>query len=104
MAPPAHIKCVMTSSGVKPIWGLIILVEDQSAGVIYALSTVDHIFPLNMATRCVLLEVPCCCKCATRRLTDATAHAGRWPVVPCPMDYTLTKCLCVVKRRLTKVE
>ena len=34
----------------------------------------------------------------------ATAHAWGCPVAPCPIDSPLTPFLCVVNRRLTKVE
>ena len=102
MAPPAHIKRALTSTGVNPTWGLMILGAAQSADVVSALHTVEHCFPLKTAANCVLQGAPCCCKCATWRLIAATEHAQGWPVVPCLMDSTSAAFLCVVIRRLTK--
>ena len=102
MAPPARIEHELMSSGVKLTWGPIILLVARSADVISAISTLYHSFTLKMASNCVLLGAPFCCKCDTRRLMAATAHARGWPVSPCLMDYPLMPFFCVVKRRLKK--
>ena len=75
MAPPARIERALTSSGVNPTWGPMIVVAAQSAAVISALRTVDHLTPLKTAARCVSRVAPCGRKCATRRRMAATAHA-----------------------------
>ena len=103
MAPSARIDHALTSSGVNPTWGTMRVVAARSAVMISALRTVDQAAPLKTAERCVSGVAPCCCRCATRRLMAATAHALGWPVTPCPMDLPLTPFFCVVKRRLTKV-
>ena len=103
MAPPARIKSALTSSGVNPSWGPMIVVAARSAAVIYALRIVDHLFTLKTAARCVFGEALCCCKCATWRQMDSTAHTRGCPVAPCPIDSPLTPFFCVVKARLTKV-
>ena len=103
MAPPARIEHALTSSGVNPTWGPIIVVAERSDAVISELRTVDHLSPLKTVARCVSGVAPCCRKCATRRRVAATAHAWRCPVAPCPIDSLLTPFFCVVKRRLTKV-
>ena len=53
MLPPARIDRALTSSGVNPTWGLMIVVAARSAAVIYVLHIVDHLFPLKTAVRCV---------------------------------------------------
>ena len=103
MAPPARIERELTSSGVNPTWGLMIVVAARRAAVISALRTVDHLTPLKTAAICVSGMAPCCRKCATRRRMAATAHARECPVVPCTINSPLTSLFCVVKRRLTKV-
>ena len=90
MAPSDRINRVLTSSGVNPTWGPMVVVAARSAVVILALRTVDQAAPLKTAARCVSGVVPCCRRCATRRLMAATAHAQGWPVAPCPMDPPLT--------------
>ena len=74
MAPPAHIERVLMSSGMNPTWGPLIVVAAHSAAVISALRIVDDLFTLKTAVRCVFGGALCCCKCATRRRMDATAH------------------------------
>ena len=102
MAPPACIDRALTSSRVNPTWGPMVVVAARSAVVISALRTVDQVAPLKTAARCGSGVALCCCRCATRRLMAATAHARGWPVAPCPMDSPLTPFFCVVKRRLKK--
>ena len=53
MAPLACIERALTSSGVNPTWGPMVLVAARSAAVISALRTVEHLFPLKTAARCV---------------------------------------------------
>ena len=103
MVPPARIERVLTSYGVNPTWGPMILFAARSAEVISALRNVDNLFPLKTAARCMSEGAPCCCKCTTRRWMATTAHAQVWHVVPCPIDSPLTPFFCIVKRRLTKV-
>ena len=103
MAPPDRIDCELTSFGVNPTWGPMVVVAVRSAVVISALWTVDQVAPFKTAARCVSGVAPCCCRCSTRRLMAATSHARGWPVAPCPIDSPLTPFLCIVKRRLTKV-
>ena len=103
MALPARIERALTSSGVNPTRGLMIVVPAQSAAVISALRTVDHLTTLKTAERCVSRVAPCCRKCATRCRMSATAHTRGCPVAPCPVDSPLTPFFCLVKRRLTKV-
>ena len=103
MSPPPCIECELTSSGVNPNWGPMIVVAARSAAVISALRIVDYLFPLKTAARCVFGRATCCCKCATQRRMFATAHERGCPVSPCPIDSPLTPFFCVVKRRLTKV-
>ena len=103
MAPPARINRALTSSGVNPTLGPMIVVAAWSAEVVSVLRIVDHLFPLKTAARCVFGGALCCHKCATRRRMAATAHARGCPVAPCPIDSPLIPCFCVVKRRLTKV-
>ena len=100
MAPPDRIKRALTSSGVNPNWGPMIVVAEHSAAVISALQIFDYLFTLKTAVRCVFGGAMCCRKCATRRRVAATAHARGCPVAPCPIDSTLTPFFCVVKRRL----
>ena len=89
MAPPARIEHALTSSGVTPTWGPIIVVAAQSAAVISALRTVDRLSPLNTATRCMSGGVLCCRKCATRCRMADTAHAWGCPVASYPIDSSL---------------
>ena len=89
MALPARIERALTSSGVNPIWGPMIVVAAQSAAVILALCTVDQLTPLKTAAICVSWVAPCCCKCATRRRMATTAHVQGCPVEPCPIDSAL---------------
>ena len=103
MAPPARTECAMTSSGVKPTCGPMIVVAARSAVVISALRIVDHLFTFKTAARCVFGGALCCRKCDTWRRMAATAHARGCPVSPCPIYYTLMPFFCIVKRRLTKV-
>ena len=103
MAPPAHSERALTSSGVNPTWGPMIVVTARSAAVISALRTVDHLTLLKTAARCVSGVAPCCHKCATRRWMAATVHARGFPVELCPIDYPLKPFFFVIKRRLTKV-
>ena len=102
MAPLARIKRAMTSSGVNPIWGSMIVVAAQSAVVISALRTVDHLTTFKTAARFVSGVAPCCLKCATQRRMAATAHARGCPMAPYPINYPSTPFFCVVKKRLTK--
>ena len=53
MAPPAHTERALTSSGVNPNWGPMIVVAAQSAAVISALRIVEHLYPLKTAARCL---------------------------------------------------
>ena len=53
MAPLARIKRALTSSGVNPTWGPMIVVVARSAAVISSLRNVDHLSPLKTAERCV---------------------------------------------------
>ena len=103
MVPPARIKRALTSSGVNPTWGPMMVVAARSAAVILALRTVDHLTPLKTEARCVSGVAPCCRNYATRRRMAATAHAQVSPVAPCPIDSPLTPFFCIGKRRLTKV-
>ena len=103
MAPPACIERALTSSGMNPTSGLMIVVSDRSAAVISALRIVDHLFPLKTAVRCVFGGALCCHKCATRRQMAATSHERGCSVAPCQIDSPLTPFFCVVKSRLTKV-
>ena len=103
MAPPACIERALTSYGVNLTWGPMIVVVAQSAAVISALRTVDHLTPLKTATICVSGVAPFCCECATRRRMAATSHARGYPVAPCLIDSTLRPFFCVVKIRLMKV-
>ena len=89
MAPPARIECALTSSGVNPTWGSMIVVAARSAAVVLALRNVDHLTLLKTAARCVSGVALCCRKCATRRRMAATAHARGCPVAPCPIDSPL---------------
>ena len=103
MAPPDRIERALTSSGVIPAWGPMIVVAARSAAAISALRTVDHSSTLKTAARCVSGGAPCCCKCVTRSGMAATEHVQGCPVTPFPIDSPLTPFFCVVKRRLTKV-
>ena len=71
---PAYIECALTSSGVNPPLGPIIVVVARSAAVISVLQIVDHLFPLKTAARYVFGGAMSCHKCATRRWMSATAH------------------------------
>ena len=77
MASLARIERALTSSGLNPNWGLVIVVVARSAFVVSALRTVDHLSPLKTVVRCVYGGALCCRKCATRIRMAATAHA-RW--------------------------
>ena len=79
------------------------LVVAQSTDVILVMRTVDHRFPLKNTAKCVFLGAPCCSKCATWRLMDATVHVRGLYVVPCPIDSPLDSFFCIIKKRLTKV-
>ena len=67
MGPLARIDRALTSSGVNPTWGPMIVVAAWSAAVISTLRIVDHLFPLKTTVRCVFGGARCCRKCATRR-------------------------------------
>ena len=104
MALPSLIDRALASSGANPTWGMMILVAAWSAVVISALRTVDHLSPLKLRRdACPGGGALCCCKCATRRCTAATAHVWGCLVALCPIDSPLTPFFCVVKRSLTKV-
>ena len=60
MAAPAHIERALTLSCVNPTWGPMIAVAARSSEVISNLRTVGHLFPLNMAARCVSGGAPRC--------------------------------------------
>ena len=79
MAPPARIERALTSSGVNPTWGPMIVVTARSTAIILELRTVDQLTPLKTAARCVSGVAPCCRKCVTRLRMAATAHA--WDVL-----------------------
>ena len=100
---PAHNEHALTSSGVNPTWGLMIVVAARSAAVISALRIVDHLFPLKTALICMFGGALCFRKCATRCQIAATAHARGCPVAPCPIYSPLTPFFCIIKRSLTKV-
>ena len=53
MAAPARIERALTSSGVNPTWGMMIVVAAQSAAVISALLIIDHFF--SFENRCNML-------------------------------------------------
>ena len=53
MAPPGRIEHALTSSGVNPTLVTMIVVAARSVAVISSLKTVDHLFLLNTAARCV---------------------------------------------------
>ena len=101
--PLDRIERALTLSGANPTWGPMIVVAARSAAVISELRTVDHLYPLKTAARCVSGGALCCRKCATRRQMAATAHAQGCPIALCPIDSPLTPFLCIVKRKLTKV-
>ena len=90
MAPPARIERPLTSYGVNPTWGPMIVVAARISAVNSALHTVDHLTPLKTAARCVSGVAPCCRKCSTRCRMDATAHVWGCPVAPCLINSTLT--------------
>ena len=94
MALPARTKRAMTSSGLNPTWGLMIVVAAQSAAVISALRTVDFLSPFKAVARCVSRGALCYYKCA---------HVQGCLVAPCLIDSLLTQCFCVVERTLMKV-
>ena len=102
MALPARIERALILSCMNTTWGRMIVAAAQSAVVISALRTVDHLTPLKTAARCVSGVAPCCHKCATRRRVAATAHARGCPMAPYPINYPSTPFFCVVKKRLTK--
>ena len=89
MAPPARIDRALTSSGVNPTWGPMVVVAARSVVVISALRTVDQVAPLKTVARCVSGVVPCCRRCTTRRLMASTAHALGGPVLTFTMDSPL---------------
>ena len=103
MALLAHIERALTSSGVNPTLGPMIVVAARSAAVISELRTMDHLTLLKTAAKYVSRVGLCCRKFATRRCIDATAHAQGCPVATCPVDSPLTPFFCVVKSSLTKV-
>ena len=104
MEPPARTESAMMLSGVNPTWGLMIVVAAQSDEVISALHTVDHLFPLKTAARCVSGGGELCChKCVTQCQMAATAYSRGWDFAPCLIDSPSTPFFYVVKTRLRKV-
>ena len=75
IAPPPYINQSLTSPGVNPTWGMIMLIVAQSYDMIYALQTVDSCLPLKTEAMCVLLWASSCRRCTIRRPMTATAHA-----------------------------
>ena len=103
MAPPTRIKRALTLVGLKPTFGPTILTASWSDLVIYVLLIVEH-FPFwDTASIGVWSLETCICRCATRLLIYATAHAWGCPVFLCKIEFPLTPFFCVAKTRLTKL-
>ena len=90
MAPPAHIERALTSSGLKPTCGPVMVTAARRDLFILVILIEVH-FPLwNKPAKGVWMVDPWCRRYATRRLMAANAHAMGCHVVPWLMDSPLT--------------
>ena len=90
MAPPACIECALTSFGMNPTCGPVMVTAARRALVVSVLQ-IEVNFPLSHTpVKGVLPMAPWCQRYSTRRLMAATARALGCPMVPWPMDSPLT--------------
>ena len=103
MLPPERMERALTSLGVNPTCGPVILTAARSDFLILVLQTNVHLFLWKILAKYVLLVVQCHRRYAKRHKMDTTAHALGCPVVPWPIELPLTLFFWSMKRRLLKV-
>ena len=103
MASPAHIKRVLTYSGLKRDCNPVRVTAAWSTLVVSVICNVIHLLLWKKAERCMLLLALCYQRFATWCRIDSTSHTLGWPDYLCHFYYPLTLLLWFMKSRVKKL-